>query len=108
MYTAVKTYLDRMKFCAVPRNNENNRLMYHFVIHQPENFMEQIGLEQAYDLTVLGNIDRLCRGDLGEPRHGHDITCQNDDESRTCGNADVLDGDGKAVGSTELGRVIGE
>ena len=70
--------------------------------------MEQIGLEQAYDLTVLGHIDRFCSRDLWQTRHRHDVAGQNDHKSRTCGNADILDGDGKSVRCAELGRIIGE
>ena len=65
--------------------------------------------EQAADNAVLVDIDSLSRRNLGKSGHGHDVTSgQGNDEPAPALTLEVAHGDGKALGSAQQSRIVGE
>ena len=64
--------------------------------------------EKAADNAVLVDIDSLSRRNLGKSGHGHDVTGQGNDEACARADLEVAHGDGKALGSTQQCRIVGE
>ena len=62
--------------------------------------------EQTGDPAVFVHVDLLGGGDLRQPRHGHDLARQGNDEARTGADRQAAHGDGKILGRAQQSRVV--
>lgn len=64
-------------------------------------------LEKSRDLSVY-HVDALCCRHLRKSRHGHDVAGQANHKACACGNVGVSDRDLKALGTSQLCRIVAQ
>ena len=65
-------------------------------------------LKESSDLAVLGHVDALSSGHLGQAGHGDDIAREGHDEARARIQAHLADVQREALGRTQRLGIVGE